>query len=95
MQIQQEYSDFLDEHNTLFSKLYEIAPDVINAAEIMANTLKTGNKRTGLESNRLWVKQAWGQTLIIRTGLGSEQAWGPGLGSNLDYYNKAWQLKTD
>lgn len=44
MQIQKGYSDFLDEHNTLFSKLYEIAPDVIKAAELMANSIKTGNR---------------------------------------------------
>ena len=44
MQIQKGYSDVLDEHNTLFSKLYEIASDVIKAAELIVNTLKTGNK---------------------------------------------------
>lgn len=44
MKIKEGYFNFLDEHNILFSKLNEIAPDVIKAGELIANTLKIGNK---------------------------------------------------
>ena len=44
MQIKQGCFDFLDDHNTLFSKLYEIESDVIRAGELIIKTIKTGNK---------------------------------------------------
>jgi len=39
-----KYSDFLDEHKNLFSKLYEIEERVLNAGELIVSTLGAGNK---------------------------------------------------
>jgi D-sedoheptulose 7-phosphate isomerase len=38
------YFHLLDEHNDLFSRLHEIAAEVIRAAELIVATLRTGNK---------------------------------------------------
>jgi D-sedoheptulose 7-phosphate isomerase len=38
------YSDFLDEHKNLISKLYEIEEKVLNTGEMLVSTLKAGNK---------------------------------------------------
>jgi len=38
------YSQLLDEHSNLFSKLHEITGEVVRAAEVIIATLRTGNK---------------------------------------------------
>jgi D-sedoheptulose 7-phosphate isomerase len=38
------YSDVLKEHNALFSKLYEVSAEVLNAAQLIVKTLINGNK---------------------------------------------------
>ena len=39
-----KYSDLLDEHKNLLSKLYEIEESVLNTGELLVSTLKAGNK---------------------------------------------------
>ncbi|MGA1871813.1 MAG: D-sedoheptulose 7-phosphate isomerase [bacterium] len=44
MHIEKGFSDFLNEHKALFCKLDEIAPNIIEAAELIVNTLKNKKK---------------------------------------------------
>jgi D-sedoheptulose 7-phosphate isomerase len=42
--MKQHYYAYLEEHRTLFSDLHHIAPEIINAGNLMLNTLRKGNK---------------------------------------------------